>query len=213
MIKIKDSLDILKNNPNITKKQLLAQIYDIQHCTTEEFNLWNEIPDEIYVQTNITINTSKNVTVWQDGTVDVPKEETSVPGEIPEKFKKCEKDVFTNTFNYGQKVYNSRVQTKLAAELVVLDSGASLALLFLCGKHVGAVKPMASCLNFVRALIAIGSLPLMPDKEIHALAKAAYKKINPDGDKGMVPSYMSWRNDQDRLTGEKVVKKFYSVAS
>lgn len=213
MKKIEDSVNILKNNPNISKKQFLAEIYDIPHCTAEEFSLWNEIPEETLMQTYITIHTSKGVTILRDGTVDIPEEEPSPTCEIPQKFKDCERKVFINTFICNQTVFNSRVQLKIAAEAVALDSGASLALLLLCGKHVGAVKASASCLDFVRALISLGSLPLMSDKEIHALAKAAYKKINPDHGESLKLSYQSWPKDVDRLSGERITKRFYMVLS
>lgn len=128
---------------------------------------------------------------------DIPKEEVhkEPPSVCLQAVTKILKPQFTG--NNGS-ILNSRTQLGKAVEEIDLGSNAQIGVLLAVCKEVGVVKPNTNNVDFVRALIGLGFIGYVDDKQIERIAHGFSEKV-----KKLTSRHTLWSGN-DRTLGDKL---------
>lgn len=113
-----------------------------------------------------------------EGKPTVGKDGVTECDAIPVDCREAVKKVIVPSFTIGGAVLNSAKQIAKASEQVDLTSNVEVAMLMCICVEVGAIKPSATCPDFVRALIGLRLIAFTDNDAISRMASGMTKKLN-----------------------------------
>ncbi|MBO7582111.1 MAG: hypothetical protein J6T38_11440 [Bacteroidaceae bacterium] len=125
--------------------------------------------------------------------------------ETPEKCVKAVTKIITESITVNGTVLISQTQLHKAAAFIDLEKNTEIGILLVVCREVGIVKPSASNVDFVRALIGMGILNFVDEQTIPRIAHGFSDKINK-----MAPKHTLWSGN-DRVLGNKLFEELRKV--
>ena len=128
---------------------------------------------------------------------------------VPEDCREAADRVFVPTFTLPDKtVLNSRQQVARAAREIDLSKGVQVAMLMKVGMEWKAVRPGASCPDFVRALTGIGVMECAGARAVARMADVMAKRLNGYTSRGkrhppLPDSHLLW-SGRDKAVGRRI---------
>ena len=128
---------------------------------------------------------------------------------VPEDCREAAGRVFVPTFTLPDKtVLNSQLQVARAAREIDLSKGVQVAMLMKVGMEWKAVRPGASCPDFVRALIGIGVMECAGARTIARMADVMARRLNGYTSRGkrhapLPDNHLQW-SGKDKAVGRRI---------